>query len=216
MAEEQTGDMTAEKQTNRTAHGAGLIWQLYWAWFRMGLFTFGGGYAMLPMIQKEVIDRYHWADEEEVLDYYAVGQCTPGAIAVNTATFIGYKVGGTAGGIISTLGVVTPSLLIISVIAALLQNFADYPAVQHALAGIRVAVCVLMFVSVEKLLKSGVKDFPSWIIFGAAFVLSYFTKISTVILVVLAGAAGLAVSSVRKSRKLRRQAGQSPEEEEHR
>ena len=136
------GKATADTK-DRPAKGARLLWQLYWAWFRMGLFTFGGGYAMLPMIQKEVIDRYHWADEEEVLDYYAVGQCTPGAIAVNTATFIGYKVVGTAGGIISTLGVITPSLLIISVIASLLNHFADYPVVRHALAGIRVAVCVL-------------------------------------------------------------------------
>ncbi len=194
------GKATADTK-DRPAKGARLLWQLYWAWFRMGLFTFGGGYAMLPMIQKEVIDRYHWADEEEVLDYYAVGQCTPGAIAVNTATFIGYKVVGTAGGIISTLGVITPSLLIISVIASLLNHFADYPVVQHALAGIRVAVCVLMFVSIEKLLKSGVKGISSWIIFAAAFVLSYFTGISTVVLVILAGAAGYAIFIMKKKRK---------------
>lgn len=194
------GKATADTK-DRPAKGARLLWQLYWAWFRMGLFTFGGGYAMLPMIQKEVIDRYHWADEEEVLDYYAVGQCTPGAIAVNTATFIGYKVAGTAGGIISTLGVITPSLLIISVIASLLNHFADYPVVQHALAGIRVAVCVLMFVSIEKLLKSGVKGISSWIIFAAAFVLSYFTGISTVVLVILAGAAGYAIFIMKKKRK---------------
>ncbi|MDY6286716.1 MAG: chromate transporter [Lachnospiraceae bacterium] len=195
------GEATADTK-DRPAKGARLLWQLYWAWFRMGLFTFGGGYAMLPMIQKEVIDRYHWADEEEVLDYYAVGQCTPGAIAVNTATFIGYKVAGTAGGIISTLGVITPSLLIISVIASLLNHFADYPVVQHALAGIRVAVCVLMFVSIEKLLKSGVKGISSWIIFAAAFVLSYITGISTVVLVVMAGAAGYAIFIMQKKRKI--------------
>ena len=88
--------------------------QLFCAWFKMGIFTFGGGYAMLPMIQKEVIEKYHWATEDEVMDYYAIGQCTPGVIAVNTATFIGHKVKGIAGGIVATLGVVTPSIIIIS------------------------------------------------------------------------------------------------------
>ena len=95
---------------------------------------------MLPMIQKEVIEKYHWATEDEVMDYYAIGQCTPGVIAVNTATFIGHKVKGIAGGIVATLGVVTPSIIIISVIAAVLTNFQDIPVVQHALSGIRISV----------------------------------------------------------------------------
>ncbi|MEE8885167.1 MAG: chromate transporter [Eubacteriales bacterium] len=173
-----------------------LLWQLYAAWFRMGLFTFGGGYAMLPMIQKEVIERYHWATEEEILNYYAIGQCTPGVIAVNTATFVGYKVDGVKGGIVATLGVITPSLFIIWAISALITNFSGLAVVQHALAGIRVAVCVLMFVSIEKLIKSGLKNMPSWIIFAVAFILSYFTKISTVLLVIMAGAAGCAIYAI--------------------
>lgn len=166
------------------------LWTLYAAWFRMGLFTFGGGYAMLPMIQKEVIEKNHWATEDEIMDYYAIGQVTPGIIAVNTATFVGYKVAGIAGGIVATLGVVSPSIVIITLIAGLIANFSDLAVVQQALAGIRVAVCVLMTFAVIKLYKKGVKSLAGFIIFAAAFGLSYFTKISTVILVIAAGIAG--------------------------
>jgi chromate transporter len=174
---------------------------LYTSWFRIGLFTFGGGYAMLPMIQKEIIDNHHWATEEEVMDYYAVGQCTPGVIAVNTATFVGYKIKGVKGGIISTLGVITPSLIIISLISALIENFSSYPVVQHALNGIEVAVCVLMFTSIQKLVKSGVKGISGWCLFLGAFVLSYFTNVSTVLLVVLAGAIGYVLYRTKKRKE---------------
>lgn len=167
-----------------------IYWQLFSAWFRMGLFTFGGGYAMLPMIQKEVIDKYHWATEDEIMDYYAIGQCTPGIIAVNTATFVGYKMRGVLGGIVATLGVVSPSLIIISVIAKLISNFSSLAVVQHALAGIQVAVSVLMYFAISKMYKKGVKNLPTFVIFAAAFILAYFTNISTVVLVIVAGAVG--------------------------
>ncbi len=171
---------------------------LYVAWFKMGLFTFGGGYAMLPMIQKEVIEKHHWATEDEIMDYYAIGQCTPGIIAVNTATFVGYKVKKDIGGIIATLGVVSPSIIIISILSTLISNFSEIPVVQHALSGIQIAVCVLMYVAIEKLLKKGVKDVPTFLIFAGAFVLAYFTDISTVVLVLIAGAVGYAMSIMNK------------------
>ena len=173
-----------------------IYWQLFSAWFRMGLFTFGGGYAMLPMIQKEVIDKYHWATEDEIMDYYAIGQCTPGIIAVNTATFVGYKMRGVLGGIVATLGVVSPSLIIIGVIAKLISNFSS-------LAGIQVAVCVLMYFAISKMYKKGVKDAPAFLIFAAAFILAYFTNISTVLLVIVAGAVGyvLYVTGKKKGEK---------------
>lgn len=170
-----------------------VLWELYAAWFRMGLFTFGGGYAMLPMIQKEAIEKYHWATEDEIMDYYALGQVTPGVIAVNTATFVGYKVKGVPGGIAATLGVISPSLLIISIIAGLITNFSELPAVQAALRGIQIGVCVLLFEAIRKLCKKGITDVPSFIIFALAFLLNYFTSIPTVILVILAGAAGYAM-----------------------
>jgi len=131
---------------------------LFLTFARIGGLTFGGGYAMLPMIQQEVVEKRKWATNEEVMDYYAVGQCTPGIIAVNTATFIGYKLRGIVGGVVATAGVVAPSVVIISIIAAFLQNFADLAIVQHAFAGIRVAVAVLVTSAIIKLWKSGVKD----------------------------------------------------------
>ena len=169
---------------------------LYVSWFKMGLFTFGGGYAMLPMIQKEVIEKHHWATEDEIMDYYAIGQVTPGIIAVNTATFVGYKIKGIIGGIVATLGVVSPSLVIISLIAGLISNFSELEVVQHALRGIQVAVCVLMFTAIKGLYKKGVKGTLPFIIFACAFILSYFTDISTVVLVVIAGVVGYVMTTL--------------------
>lgn len=116
----------------------------------MGAFTFGGGYAMLPMIEREVVRNKGWATSEEVMDYFAVGQCTPGVIAVNTSTFIGYKLKGIRGGITATLGFTAPSLIIIMIIAAFMTNFSELKAVQSAFWGIRVCVCVLMIRSEER------------------------------------------------------------------
>ena len=177
-----------------------VLWDLYSAWFRMGLFTFGGGYAMLPMIQKEVINKYHWATEDEVMDYYAIGQCTPGIIAVNTATFIGRKVKGDIGGIVATLGVISPSLIIITLIAGLITNFSDLDIVRHALKGIQVAVCVLMFVSIRSLFRKGVKNKLDFAVFVIAWVLAQFTGISTVFLVIAAGIAGYVRMRIQEGR----------------
>ena len=167
------------------------LWELYIAWFKMGLFTFGGGYAMLPMIQRDVVEKKKWATEDEIMDYYAIGQCTPGIIAVNTATFVGYKVKGIAGGIIATLGVVSPSLIIITIIAAFLTNFQDIAIVQQALSGIRISVCILMSVSIYKLAKKSVTNIFGITLCVLAFVMSYFTSVSTVLLVVVAGICGI-------------------------
>ena len=129
------------------------LFGLFGAFAVVGVTTFGGGYAMLPALQREVVEKRRWATEEEVMDWYAIGQCTPGVIAVNTATFVGQKQAGIWGGIFATLGVVFPSLIIIMIIAAFIQNFAHLPAVQNAFAGIRVCVCVLILNAVVKLWK---------------------------------------------------------------
>ena len=134
------------------------LWTLFWTFAKMGVMTFGGGMAMLPILQREVVENKHWATEEELTDYYAIGQCTPGIIAVNTATFIGQKYKGIAGGIVATLGVVFPSLVIISILAGLINNFADLAWVQNAFAGIQVCVCVLIFNATVKLLKMCIRD----------------------------------------------------------
>lgn len=171
---------------------------LYLTFARIGAFTFGGGYAMLPMLEREVARNRHWATEEELMDYYAVGQCTPGVIAVNTGTFIGYKQKGIAGGIAATLGVVTPSVVIISVIAAFLQNFMDYWFVRSAFAGIRACVCVLIFNAVVKLGKKALVDKTSYILCGVIFLLAMLTRISSAKLVVMAGIVGLLVRRLQR------------------
>ena len=165
--------------------------ELFLSFARIGVLTFGGGYAMLPMLEKEVVEKRSWATNEEIMDYYAVGQCTPGIIAVNTATFIGRKIKGISGGIAATLGVVFPSWLIITLIAGLLTSFADNVYVAHAFAGIRVCVCVLIFNSVIKLWKSAVKDRFAVCVFGVVFALSVLFSVSPVICVLLSGTAGI-------------------------
>lgn len=131
---------------------------LFATFFRIGLFTFGGGLAMLPMLEKEVVQKKGWATYDELVDYFAIGQCTPGIIAVNTATFVGYTKKKWKGAAIATLGVVSPSLVIIIFIASLMTSFASLEIVQHALAGIRIGVCVLIGQAVWKMMKTGVKD----------------------------------------------------------
>ena len=179
-----------------------VLLDLFCTFFRIGLFTFGGGYAMLPMLQREIVEKKRWSSQEDILDYYAVGQCTPGIIAVNTATFVGYKEKGTAGGILATLGVVAPSVLIITAIAALLSNFAQIAAVQHAFAGIRVAVCVLILNSVVKLMKSSVTDALTLGVFLAVFACSVFIKgLSPVLIVLAAGVLGVVARVLLKTGK---------------
>ncbi len=164
---------------------------LFFTFARIGGLTFGGGYAMLPMLQKEVVEKRGWATEEELMDYYAIGQCTPGVIAVNTATFIGYKNRGILGGIIATLGVVFPSLVIIMTIAAFIRNFAELEIVKNAFAGVRVCVCVLILNAVIKLLKTSVIDKVTCVLFVSVALLSVFTDLSPIVLVVLAGVCGI-------------------------
>ena len=168
-----------------------ILLKLFAAFARVGVLTFGGGYAMIPMLEREIVDRHGWATSEELMDYYAVGQCTPGVIAVNTATFIGYKIAGKLGGVAATLGVIFPSFVIITVIAGIIQNFADIPAVKSAFAGIRVCVCVLIFNSVIKLWKGAVKDKAALALCLLVFLLSVFFKISPIVFVLFCAAAGI-------------------------
>ena len=164
---------------------------LFMAFFRIGAFTFGGGYAMLPMLQKEVVEKYHWATEDEIMDYFAIGQCTPGIIAVNTATFVGYKTKGIIGGIVATLGIITPSLIIITLIAAFLQNFADLAVVKYAFNGIRYVSAFVIFNAVTKLAKKSVIDKICLGICVVVLLLSLFSPLSPALIVVLAGIAGV-------------------------
>ncbi|MBR1690025.1 MAG: chromate transporter [Oscillibacter sp.] len=167
------------------------IWELFITFVKMGSITFGGGMAMLPILQREVVERKHWVTEEELMDYYAIGQCTPGIIAVNTSTFVGQKVAGALGGIAATLGFVFPSLVIITLIAGLITNFSHLAWVKNAFAGIQVCVCVLIFNATIKLLKKAVVDRRTAVIFLVVLVSSLLLNLSPVWFVLLAALAGI-------------------------
>ncbi len=175
-----------------------LYFDLFFTFARIGVCTFGGGYAMLPILQREIVEKKQWATDAELTDYFAIGQCTPGVIAVNTATFVGYKHGGIFGGICATLGVVFPSLVIITVIAACLSNFSDYPVVQHALSGVNACVVALIASSVLKLGKGTLVNLFSWAIFVGVLLISVLVGISPAVLVIAAGLLGYLTLPVQK------------------
>lgn len=190
-----------------------ILADLFLTFARIGVCTFGGGYAMLPILQRELVENKKWATEGELADYYAVGQCTPGIIAVNTATFVGRGQAGIMGGVFATLGLVFPSIVIIMVIAAFLQNFMHISWVIHAFNGVRAGVVALIASSVIKLFKTSVIDWPTRIIYAVVLVLAAWSTFfplpagtlgtvlgvvtSPVFLVIAAGAAGLCVRAAK-------------------
>lgn len=172
--------------------------ELFLTFARISASCFGGGYAMLPFFQQELVEKKGWLTDEELLDLNAVAQCTPGVIAVNTATFCGYQTRGLTGAVFATLGILTPPVLIVLVISAFFWTYADNLWVQYALTGIRACVCALIINSTVKLYKKAVLDVPTLLIFLAAFVLAAFVGLSPAILVIAAGAVGLALQALRK------------------
>ena len=179
------------------------LMNLFWTFCRIGGLTFGGGYAMLPTLQKEVVETHKWATEQELLDYYAVGQATPGVIAVNTATFIGYKEKGILGAIFATSGVVFPALIIIMSIAGFIDSFSDLNIVQHAFSGIRVAVGVLILNALVKMVKGSVKDILGIILFVATFIISIVFNISVVYIVVASALIGIISDFINRKRGIK-------------
>ena len=184
------------------------LWDLFFTFFKIGAVSFGGGYAMLPILTREFVDKRGWASDTELNDYFAIGQVTPGIIAVNVATFIGNKIKGIIGGIVATVGLVTAPVIIITLIAALLTNFSDLEVVKHAFSGIRVAVCVLIISALARLWKKSVVDIWAFIIFAVIFILSAFDDllhipfdISPVPLVIGAAVAGIIIKAVKENKK---------------
>ncbi len=165
--------------------------KLYATFFRIGGLTFGGGLTMLPMLKYELSEKNEWVTEEELLDYYAVGQCTPGIIAVNVSTFVGYKKKGIIGAIFSTLGMISPSLIIVSILALFLEQFMNNQTVAHAVGGIKVVVCALMLNTVITMAKKNLVNAVCYVVAILAFLLAVFTPIPTVLLVIAAGIFGI-------------------------
>ena len=179
------------------------LFSLFLTFAKLGALTFGGGYAMLPMITKEITERKKWATEEEILDYIAVAQCTPGIIAVNVATFVGAKKKGIPGAVAATLGVIFPSIVIILCIASLLQNYGDNPTLQNAFAGIRLAVCALITVTVVKLARKTIDGVLTAVIAVGAFMAVAFFGVSPAIIAPSAGLLGALYAVIIARRKER-------------
>ncbi|MBR6513333.1 MAG: chromate transporter [Clostridia bacterium] len=168
-----------------------LLWQLFSSFFKIGLFTFGGGMAMIPFIQKETVEKHHWIEEKDILEILAISESTPGPIAVNTATFIGYQKAGTLGSVAATFGVILPSFIVISAISLFLKQFMDIQAVQYAFAGIRAGVVALVIKALIKLYKSCPKNLMSYIIIGIAFIAAVL-EVNVIIIIICAGLIGIA------------------------
>lgn len=177
------------------------LFQLYWSFFKIGGLTFGGGLSMLPMLERELVQKRKWVTEEEILDCYAIGQCTPGIIAVNTATFVGYKKEKILGGIFATLGMISPSIIVISLVAAFFEMFLSNKWFAHALMGVRSVVCAMLINTVINLGKKSLKSVYSWIICIVILALGFFTKIPTVVLVLMAATVGIIVNEIKFRRE---------------
>ncbi|WP_250278129.1 chromate transporter [[Clostridium] colinum] len=160
-----------------------ILFELFIIFFKIGALTFGGGIAMLPMLQRELVDNKKWVTEEELMDYYSIGQCTPGIIAINTATFVGYKIKGKIGAIFSTFGIVCPSLIIIMCIAGFIKNFLHIQWVKYVFAGIKIAVAGLVLDAFISFLKKNVKSKISFLLFVLAFLLNFTLKLSPVYII---------------------------------
>lgn len=172
--------------------------ELYWTFFRIGGLTFGGGLSMLPMLKYELVEKKKWIDEDTLLDCYAVGQCTPGIIAVNTATYVGYIKKGLSGAIAGTAGMITPSIVLITILSMFLSNFLDNVWIQHALMGIRGVVCALMLNTVISLAKKSLVSPLCAVVGVAAAVLALLTDIPTVLIVFGAAVLGLLYEAVKR------------------
>ena len=179
------------------------IGKIFLTFMKIGAFTFGGGYAMIPLIQKEAVEKNKWVTDEDILDVVAIAESTPGPIAINAATFVGYHVAGFAGAVAATLGVVLPSFVIILAISGLLQQFQDLKVVRYAFNGIRVGVLVLMLKALIKMFRANRKGALPYVLMGLAFALTALVGVNTFLVIILCGVLGL-VSSLLAERRLRK------------
>ena len=175
---------------------------LFKVFFKIGLFTFGGGYAMIPFIQKEIVEKNGWITDEEILDMFAIAEATPGVIAVNTATFVGYKISGFFGSFFATLGVVLPSFLIILLIAYYIKDFLSIKLIAYAFKGIRAGVIVLIIGAITKFYKKNDINLFNISLLIIAFLISAFTSINTILILLCALIIGIVYKVMTKRREI--------------
>ncbi len=177
-------------------HDRSLI-QLFFAFLKIGLFTIGGGYAMLPLIHKEVVEKYGWATDEEIINYYAIGQSTPGIIAINTATFVGVKQKGFIGGVAATLGMVTPSWIIITLLANVINTYKTNPYVEKAFVGIRIMVLALILSAIIKMGQKVLKTFSDYFLLAMGLVFVGFIDVTPIYIIILGGILGIIIQTAK-------------------
>ena len=176
------------------------MWQLFVTFFKIGAFTFGGGYAMIPLIQKEAVEKRKWVTDEDVLEIIAIAESTPGPIAINSATFVGYRTCGVLGAICATVGVVLPSFVIILAISYVLREFQNIKAVRYAFNGIRAGVLALLFKALWSMYKKSPKGWVSYVVMAGAFVVAAFLKINVLLVVIGCAVFGLVTTLVMERR----------------
>ena len=179
------------------------LWQVFASFFRIGAFTFGGGYAMIPLIQNEAVERRGWVTDEDILDIIAIAESTPGPIAINSATFVGYRAAGVLGSVCATLGVVLPSFVVILLISFVLKQFQDIKAVQYAFAGIRAGVLALLCKSLWTMYKKSPKGWAAYIVMAGAFVLTAIFDINVIFVIIGCAVFGLITASLMKKKEVR-------------
>ncbi len=171
-----------------------VLWQVFLSFFKIGAFTFGGGYAMIPLIQTEAVEKRHWVTDEDILEVVAIAESTPGPIAINSATFVGYKAAGILGSVCATLGVVLPSFVIILLLSFVLKQFQEIQAVQYAFQGIRAGVLALLVKALWTMYKKSPKGWPSYVVMGASFLLTAVLDINVLIVIIGCAVFGLVTS----------------------
>jgi len=180
--------------------------QLFWAFFRVGLYTFGGGYAMLPMMERLIAQKKGWATTQEIAELFALGQVLPGIVSVNTATFVGIKQRGFRGGLAATLGVIAPSLIVATTVAAFFETFMEIELIRNAFSGIFVAACALIVAAVYKIFRACVdlsaklKTLLSLILLAGSFTAIAFFGVSPVFVVIAVAVVATLTSLVRRRR----------------
>ena len=176
------------------------LWALFVTFFKIGGFTFGGGYAMIPLIQKETVENKKWITDDDILEIIAIAESTPGPIAINSATFVGYRTCGVLGAACATLGVVLPSFVIILLISFVLEQFQELKAIQYAFNGIRAGVLALLFKALWGMYKKSPKGWAAYVVIGAAFVLSAFLKINVLFVIIFCAVFGLVTATLAERR----------------
>lgn len=172
------------------------LWKLFCTFFKIGAFTFGGGYAMIPLIQKEAVENNQWITDEDILEIVAIAESTPGPVAINAATFVGYRTCGFLGAACATLGVVLPSFAIILLISFVLREFQQIKAVQYAFNGIRAGVLALLFKALWTMYCKSPKNWVAYVVMAGSFLLVAFFKVSVLWVIVGCALFGVITSKV--------------------